>query len=270
MTIGIGVMASEGPGLKPNRLILVADTKGSFGDDYSMNRLHKIFIAPDLRVYAVGADKIDRAAELFQVIMDLSKVIHGGTERYGSIRETVGAAADLYKRVRFKLEVLPLFARIPQSLPDMFKDTDLTPGLLEAWRKFDFRCQMIVGAFNREGQTFLFYIDGTGEIENFTFPGFAAIGSGLSNAMFWLSYRNHDLGFNIRRSAYHAFEAKIMAESSPHVNDRLDLLIANGDNWCLSSDNFPAKGNVPKELITIQELRDMFLIYGPKSTDDVK
>ena len=62
MTIGIGVLASEGDGLKPNRLILLADTKGSFGDSYSMNRLHKVFLWPDKRLYAVGADQIDKAS----------------------------------------------------------------------------------------------------------------------------------------------------------------------------------------------------------------
>jgi hypothetical protein len=269
MTIGIGVLASEGEGQKPNRLVLIADTKGSFGDEYSMSRLHKVFVAPDIRVYAVGADKMDRAAELFQTIMDMSQIIHGGTERYGSTMETIGAAADLYKRIRFKLEVLPRFARIPQSLPDMFTDADLTPALLEEWRTCYFGCQMLVGAFNKEGQASLLYIKGTGEIENFTFPGFAAIGSGQGNAMFWLSYRNQNLGFPVRRAAYHALEAKIMAESSPHVNERMDLLIANGDKWSLVSDNLPAKGNTDAP-ITIQELREMFFAYGPKDTGQVK
>ena len=52
MTIGIGVLASEeGNELKPNRVILIADTKGSFGDSYSMNRLHKVFLYPGNRVY---------------------------------------------------------------------------------------------------------------------------------------------------------------------------------------------------------------------------
>jgi hypothetical protein len=270
MTIGIGALASEGEGLKPNRLVLIADTKGSFGDEYSMNRLHKVFVAPNIRVYAVAAGKIDRAAELFQVIMDMGKIIHGGTERYGSTMETIGAAADLYKRVRFKLEVLPSFARIPQSLPDMFTDADLTPALLESWRMYDFGCQMLVGTFNKEGQAFLVYMGGTGEVENFTFPGFAAIGSGQDSAMFWLSYRNHNLGFSVLRSAYHAFEAKIMAESSPHVNERLDMLIASGDKWSLISDSFPSKGNAGDPPITIQVLREMFSLYGPKRTDEVK
>jgi hypothetical protein len=269
MTIGIGVLASEGPGIKPNRLVLIADTKGSFGDSYSMNRLRKVFLAPDIRVYAVGADRIDRAAELFQTIIDLSKIIRGGTQRYGSTVETIMAAADLYKRVRFKLDVLPRFARMPQSLPDMFTDADLTPSLLEAWQEFDFECQMVVGTFNQEGQAFLLCIDGTAEVQNLTFPGFAAVGSGLNNAMFWLSYRHHNWEFSVRRSAYHAFEAKIMAESSPHVNENLDMLFAEGSRWCVISDTLPTGGTYERPPITIRELRDTFAEYGPKSTDEV-
>jgi hypothetical protein len=235
-----------------------------------MNRLHKVFLAPEIRLYALGADQMDRAAELFQTLMDMSKVIQGGTERYGSTMETISAASDLYKRIRFKLEVLPRFARLPQSLPDMFTDADLTPALLEAWREYYFGCQMLVGSFNRDGQAFLFYIEGNGEVQNFTFPGFAAIGSGHGNAMFWLSYRNHNLGFSIRRSAYHAFEAKIMAESSPHVNEKLDMLIAHSDKWSLISDDLPAKGNTGNAPISIQELKEMFAKYGPKVTDEMK
>ncbi len=267
MTIGIGVLASDGEGIKPNYLVLLADTKGSFGDSYSMNRFHKLFLAPDRRLYAAGAGQMDRASELFEVIKDVSHIIEGGTERYGSIVESVGGGADLYKRVRFKLDVLPRFARMPQSLPDMFTDADLTPALLEEWREYEFGCQMLVGAFNNRGQAFLLYVEADGKVMNLTFPGFGAIGSGSDNAMFWLSYRNHNLGFPIVRAAYHAFEAKIMAESSPHVNDKLDMLFANRDKWFFMSDNKPAPENAP---ITIPKLREMFSVYGPKETDEVK
>jgi hypothetical protein len=81
MTIGIGVLASsETATSRPNHLILIADTKGSFGEAYSMNRLHKLFVCPERRLFAVGADQIDRASELFEVIKDVSTVIHGGDQ----------------------------------------------------------------------------------------------------------------------------------------------------------------------------------------------
>src|SRR5437016_6089650 len=62
MTVGIGVLASDKS--NPDTVILVADTKGSFGEAYSMNRMHKIFTAPDIGLHAVAAGKIDRASEL--------------------------------------------------------------------------------------------------------------------------------------------------------------------------------------------------------------
>ena len=47
MTIAIGALASE-TDLKPDHLILMADTKGSFGDGFSMDRLHKLFADPEI------------------------------------------------------------------------------------------------------------------------------------------------------------------------------------------------------------------------------
>jgi hypothetical protein len=210
---------------------------------------------------------MDKAAESFEVIRDISNIIPGGTDRYGSLVETVGGAADLYKRVRFKLDVLPRFARMPQSLDDMFTDADMTPALLQEWRVFDFGCQMIVGGFNTAGQAFLLYIEGDGIISNIGFPGFGVIGSGLSNAMFWLSYRNQNFGLPVKTSAYHALEAKMMAESSPFVNEKLDILVATRGQWTFISDSKP----VPESAaFNLNELRQMLPIYGPKSTDDFK
>jgi hypothetical protein len=267
MTIGIGVLASEGGNPTPNRLALIADTKGSFGAAYSMKGLHKVFVDPIRHIYAVGADQIDRAAELFEVIKDVSGVIKGGTTRYGSIVESIGGASDLYKRVRFKLDVLPTFARMTQSLPDMFTDEDLSPELLKAWRNYYCGCEMLVGAFNQEGQAFLLHSDGTGKVENLTYPGFAAIGSGADNAMFWLSHRSHNHTLPIRRAAYHAFEAKFMAESSPFVNEEIEMIIASRGKWFPISDNSLEVSGAP---ITLKEMREMFSAYGPKGTEDLK
>jgi hypothetical protein len=209
---------------------------------------------------------MDKAAELFEVIKDVSGVIVGGTSRYGSIVESVSGGADLYRRVRFKLDVLPRYARMPQSIPDMFTDTHLGPELLKEWNEYYCGCQMLVGAFNQEGQAILIFLDGAGGFENVTYPGFAAIGSGSDNAMFWMSYRNHNWTLPVRRSAYHAFEAKVMAESSPFVNEKVEMIIASRDKW------FPISENgleIPDAPITLAEMRELFLIYGPKNTEGI-
>jgi hypothetical protein len=126
---------------------------------------------------------------------------------------------------------------------------------------------MIVGGFNAIGQAFLLPVEGDGIITNIGFPGFGAIGSGLSNAMFWLSYRNQNLGLTLKTSAYHALEAKIMAESSPFVNEKLDVLVAARGKWTFISDSKP----VPEgAAFNLNELRAMLSVYRPKCTDDLK
>jgi hypothetical protein len=264
MTIGIAVLASEST-LKPDHLILMADTKGSFGDDFSMSQLHKMFLAPEIGLYAIAADQMDRAAELFKFlslfITDLK-----GTIGYARVFQAVHGASDGYKRIRFKYDVLPKYAYIPRKLPDDFDENTLGPTLLKEWQEFYFGCQMIVGSFDLEGKALLFQIDGTGKVHNFTFPGFAAIGSGQNQAMFWLSYRHHNLGFSVKRAAYHAFEAKLMAESSPFVNEQIDMVIANKEKHYLLARHNPKPEGTP---VTIAELREWYSIYGPKETDDL-
>jgi 20S proteasome alpha/beta subunit len=265
MTIGIGVLASDIS--KPDHVVLLADTQGSFGEVYSMNRFHKLFQAPDVRLCAAAADRIDRAAELFDVIRTLLKTDYMNKGTYGNVLDAVHAASDIYNRSRFRFDILPKYARMPHSLPEPFDSSHLTPELLDEWRKFYFGCHMIVGGFDKSGQAFLFRIGGRGEdIDNFSFPGYVAIGSGEGNAMFWLSYRNHNLGLCVKHSAYHAFEAKIMAESSPFVNEKLDLLIANRDKQIFISDSKPLTPNAP---FTLTDLRNMFGQYGPRDTGEL-
>jgi hypothetical protein len=264
MTICIGVLATEKTA--SDTLILLADTKGSFGDSYSMNRLHKIFKNDAIGLYAAAADHIDHAGELYELISSFMKD-HFTAGNYGAFLDSCNAASDMYKRARFRMEILPKYAHKPFSLPEPFDSSHLTPELLKEWQEFYFGCQMVVGAFSPNGQAFMFYIDGYGRADNVSFPGFAAIGSGADNAMFWMSYRNQHLGKSIKHSAYHAFEAKIMAESSPFVNEKLDILVASKAQSILISDFQPKP---PQQApVQLDELRDMFLKFGPQSTDEL-
>ncbi len=65
MTIGIGVLACTEAGRAkrriPDTIILMADTMGSYEDVDSHARLHKAFMFPDLEMYAVAANLVDRA-----------------------------------------------------------------------------------------------------------------------------------------------------------------------------------------------------------------
>jgi len=262
MTIGIGALGSESKNL-PDTIVLIADTKGSFGGAYSMNRLHKLFYDKDAKVCATAADGIDRAAELFTLIQQFLGKWNTGS--YGNLLDSIHSAAEVYKRIKFKTEVLPRFAYLPNSIPEMFTEQDLNPQLLRRWQRFYVGCEMLVGAFDKDGQAYLFWLDGKGGVQNFSTPGFAAIGSGAENAMFWLSYRNHNKSYSPKRTAYHVFEAKIMSESSPFVNEKMDILVARRDKWTFISDSHPIPADSP---VTVEELRKLFdEEYGPKSTE---
>jgi hypothetical protein len=262
MTIAIGVLGSEAK--RPDHIVLLADTQGSFGSAYLMNRLHKLFKDEALDLYAVGADQIDKAAELFGILQDCFRLFRQ-EGKYGSLVDSLEAANWIYRRARFRFDVVGRqFGMAPHLIPEPF-DRDILPEpLRKPWKKFYVGCQMIVGTFDYSGQALLFLLDGNGGVSNLSFPGFAAIGSGVDNAMFWLSYRNHNLGLSVKAALYHAYEAKVMAESSAFVNDKMDVVIAKKGNCDLISDI----GQTPRMSgqFSIKELRDLFELYGPRST----
>jgi hypothetical protein len=261
MTIGIGVLASKDK--RPDHVILMADTKGSFGDEYSMNRLHKIFTFPEEHLYVTAAGLIDRASELVTLIDELFK-----TEKpqgYSSILLVINKALYLYRQQRFGIEIAPTIWMPKEDLVGGNIPPEARQKIEAAWPDFRTGCDVIIGTFGPGGQAYLFAVT-EDTLDNQSFPGFTAIGSGAGNAMFWLSYRNHHLAMSIRRAAYHAFEAKVMAESSPFVNDKLDVLIANSTNHFLLTDFKPTPDDAP---FTVDDLRTMWSKHMPQSTDDI-
>lgn len=261
MTIGIGVLASSKA--KPDHLILMADTKGSFGDEYSMNRLHKIFAFPDEKLFATASDRIDRCAELVTVIDELFK--EEKPDSYGKILLVINKALYMYRQQRFGIEIAPKFLTRREDVETGTIPPELRKKIESAWPKYHTRAELIVGTFGANGQAYLFSIV-EDELENHSTPGFIAIGSGSGNAMFWLCHRTQHLGRTVKQSAYHAFEAKVMAESSPFVNEKLDILVANADENFLLTDFKPAPSGAP---FTTNELRAMWPKYGPQSTDGI-
>lgn len=56
MTIGVGVLATDAKHpAKPNTVVLMADTMGSYGDQFSHSRLHKTFEDAAAQVYSPKA-----------------------------------------------------------------------------------------------------------------------------------------------------------------------------------------------------------------------
>lgn len=261
MTIGIGVIATQVSRL--DHLILLSDTQGSIGISQSMHQLPKMFCAPDQSLYAVGADGMEQAGEQFEVIYNAFQT---GSNEYGQRVRQLKEAVDAYRRHRFVLDVAPRYAYKIGSLPESFVETNLTSRLLKEWKSFYIGCQLIIGFLDKAKCAALYYLDGTGTAQCFTMSGSVAIGSGADNSQFWLSYRDANISMPVRRAAYCAFEAKIMAENSPHVNDRLKMLIANHSEYRFMSDEGLSQGPMTPP-VSLAELRRLFRKYGPRKLD---
>lgn len=281
MTIGIGVLATEENDLKakPSHVVFVADTMGSFEDEDSHPRLHKIFAFPETDLYATSAGSVDQAAVLLPMISAHLSSIPPGKRSYGDIIRGIAQTVFMFKMEKFNLTVLPRYGMPPGSIAphSMIGPSSLIAALAAApasvhaqlqkeWQEFNLGCDLIIGAFDREGQAAMVYVYGNDHaVYNANFPGYCAIGSGAGNAMFWLSHRQHVLGMRVKRAAYHAYEAKLMAEGSPYVNEHLDITIATkGQHWSISTHKLDSPKDCP---VTFGTLKGWYAEFGPKATD---
>lgn len=273
MTIGVGVLATdENPsfgGIRPNHIVFLSDTLGSFGDVYSHPRLHKMQVFADNGVYATAANEMDKAAEFIPMMNKNIATVPMEQRHYGDIMRLLNASVFLYRKERFQLDVLPQFRLPPEAFDPRL--AGLPPAtdrkIQKRWLGFDMGFSLLVGAFDLDGQAHLFHVGHLGDVTNISFPGFGAIGI-APQTMFWLSHREQRLGMSVRRSAYHAYEAKLLAEDSPHVNDHIDMLIANKNEHWFSSTHLPERGKGSP--VTLANLREWFETYGPRRTDDLE
>jgi hypothetical protein len=268
MTIGIGVLCSEGKE-RPDHLILCCDALGSYGDVTSTVSLHKLFIREDARLWAVAAHDIGKAAELMTKIADAVKKDGDGT--YGKIYDAICISVAAYKSARFRYEVIPQYGLAPVKgwMKEAKKLGMLDSLLTEVWPDFSIECQLIIGIFAEDGSSRLFHVKSDGFVDPVTLPGFHTVGVGSGNATFWLTYRGQNMGMGLRRSAYHCYEAKIMAEKSPHVGkDDIEMLIVRADRkpWLLTPDH-PEDSGCP---VSLSELKAQFEKYGAQKTDDLE
>jgi hypothetical protein len=271
MTIGIGVLGTATSKLKADTLAMVSDTLGSVGDFHSTSYLHKMFLFPDEKLYVVAADRIEKAAELVAMIRIRLRSL--AVRNHGFIQHALNECVQDYRRQRMTYEVLPKhMVTLEQWLLPM--DEALRQAVMHDWMVFDMNCSLIVGTFTDEGQAILYEIPSVAAIQQedgqvkmqfvnvSSFPGFCAIGTGAENANFWLCYRGHNLAHSPERSAYHAYEAKLMAESSPHVNEKIEMVIATAEGHVHLTDRKPQQGEW-----SLATFKGMFEQYGPKSTE---
>jgi hypothetical protein len=217
---------------------------------------------------------MDRAAEFVPMLNENIAGVPMARRTYGNILDMITASVFLYRKHRFQLEVLPEFRLPPEAFDPTIPGNQLPPDkdrkIQKRWVEFDTEFDVLVGAFDCRGQAHLFYIGRKGEVRNVSFPGFCAIGIS-PHAMFWLSHRAQRLGMSLKRSAYHAYEAKLLADDSPHVNDHVDMLIANKDRyWFCSTHPIQGPDLCSGSPVSLADLRVWYEEYGPSATDNLE
>ena len=279
MTIGIGVLCSSRPKPhtpRPDSLILIADTMGSSDYD-STDELHKMWLDSELGVYAVGAGTLEYCGELFSIIQNEFKLLDQETlpdghhhRTHGRINSALIKAFLHLKSQHFQWDIvwsklgLPIIGnRSPEELANVQAE----------WQKFWIAAQMIIGAFDHEGQGYLYAVGQSPEengqpspkiVQLREFPGFATIGSGSYNADFWLKFRGQVLGLNVRQSAYHAYESKQMAAKAPTVNDSIEIAVIQPD--CEVFHLTMERQEVDGCPVSLPELEALYEKYGPQKT----
>jgi hypothetical protein len=271
MTIGIGVLATSAAGrtknVVPDTAVVIADTMGSYGDVDSHARLHKAFMFPDAGVYAVAADRVDMASELLFAFAKFVKDIPKEKRTHGAITRTLASVCYGYKRDKFTAHEFPKLRLPPKEMDPATVTPELNATVQAAWENFSIGCDLILATFCGDGTVCFLQVSGAEhEICNMVLPGFAAIGVGSQNAVFWLSRRQQTLGQLPLRAGYHAYEAKRMAESSPHVNDHLDIIVAtNEEHWfCTTHPSLHTEKEHPE--INVKNLKRMWKRYSPRDT----
>lgn len=277
MTIGIGVLAWKVPPIVtedapvPNRIILCADRLGSYGDIFSTGSMFKIFGYSQAKLYAVASGDISKAGELLKEMSQAVEHLQreGEEPGYHLLVDAICKAVNHYKSDCFRREVVPKYGIAPKrGWKEEAKHLGVLDDLLKKeWPPYSIGCQLIIGTFSTGGVAHLFYVASDGEVHTANQPGFVSIGTGAQNSDFWLAYREQHSGMGIVQSAYHAYEAKLMAERSPHVGkDDIQMVVASAWEFFYLGKENPAPDGCPVSLTQIQELHEN---YGSRKTDDL-
>jgi hypothetical protein len=239
---------------------MIADTMGSTETD-STDALHKMWLADDWQLYAVGAGTLEYGGELFMAIANELKAVTKRT--HGEISGAMNKAFQMLRSQHFQWDVAWSKLQIPgvMQLADVAK-------IREEWERFCLDIYMLMATFDHAGQAHLYLIgqlEGTSKVVHlYEFPGYSAIGTGAENAHSWLNYRGQYLGRSVRQSVYHAYEAKRMAARAPTVNENIEIaVILPGAKSFHLTDETPEIDGCP---VSLSELESMFTKYGPQTT----
>jgi hypothetical protein len=263
MTIGIGVLCSSKPRphpIRPDSLILMADTMGSTDSD-STSELHKICIEKDENLFLACAGDMAICNDVGSLLKEnLAKLPQ---RTHGPIWGAINAAVQDVLQARFHWDVLrPKYVFSPGTIFDNQREN-----VTAEWQAYHPDLQMLIGTFHQNGMALLYVVNrfegSYAWVHLCQYPGHMAIGSGAYNADFWLRFRGQQLGLNLRQSAYHAYEAKVMAAKAPTVNTNIDMVLAFTDRHYILSDEKPEAEDCP---FSLTELVAMYPKYGPQNT----
>jgi len=263
MTIGIGVLGSTKPRPhvpRPDGLVMISDTMGSTPYD-STDELHKMLINDEARLYAVCAGRLEKSADLWPMIV---REFSGLTVRnHGGFLQKLNKAVIDHRAQHFQYDIIgPRHMVVPGQIDDRQHES-----MMQDFQQYDIGASMLVGTFDDQGQSFLYYIGPlygvSGFVHLFEFPGHYAIGTGAYNAEMWLNYRQQVLGLSVKQSAYHAYEAKRMAARAPTVNDDIEILIAVPNQSFHLTRQEPEKSGCP---ISLTEMEELFKKYETPKT----
>lgn len=105
------------------------------------------------------------------------------------------------------------------------RGTSLPPSLYEnatgEIARMDIGCQLILIPVPPKSRN-LFTVDENGNV--YEEQNFTAIGSGASNAIAWLHYRNHGQFTNVDTTLLHVWEAKKFSENAPGVGKQTNMV----------------------------------------------
>jgi hypothetical protein len=264
MTIGIGVVCTHKT--TQDCFILASDKLGSFGDEFSSKRHAKLFVQPVEGLFASCAGSVEAVSEFLPMVIDQWKT--PGQRSFAYLGAGIQQAFYEYKKYKFVSSVLPRYAiGVKEDWQEVAKKLQIEEKLFKEWNDFDVGFEVLIATFDWRGTAQLFSVYGDGEINQHSLPGFVAIGTGGPNAMFWLGYREQSVGMSLPRSAYHVFEAKLMAEQSPHVGkDDIEMLIVMPTMWYLLNEKNQSFDGCPVSLV---ELKELIKKFGPSTTDSL-
>lgn len=105
---------------------------------------------------------------------------------------------------------------------------------------YAFNIELLVCGFS-EGKAYVFSLSGDGPekglIKRQDVPGFHAIGSGGTGAIYMMFYRDVSSKMTLRETVYYAMEAKLFGEQASGVGEKTDMYVATSEGRFIRIDD---------------------------------